>query len=160
MTKLPDFEVIYNAYFKDVYRYALLLCRNETIAEEVTQETFFKALKNIDKFKGNCKLYVWLCQIAKNTYFTYCKKEKHRECGVDLAAVPEEDFQEKLLMRESANEVLKALHKLEEPYREVFMLRHFGELSFAQIGDLFAKTENWARVTFHRAKLKIREEFI
>ena len=74
--QIPDFESIYTDYFADVYKYILSICRNETVAEEITQETFFKAMRNIDQFNGSCKLYVWLCQIAKNTYFNYCKKEK------------------------------------------------------------------------------------
>nr|WP_301281489.1 RNA polymerase sigma factor [Anaerocolumna aminovalerica] len=74
---VTEFEEIYSEYFEDVYRYVLCLCRNESIAEDITQETFFKALKNIDSFKGDCKMSVWLCQIAKNSYFSYLKKEQN-----------------------------------------------------------------------------------
>lgn len=156
---MTDFKDIYDLYFKDVYRYALSLCRNETIAEEITQEAFFKALKGIDGFKGGCKIQVWLCQIAKNAYFSYLEKEK-RHTGLadshELADVS--DFEQRFWDKEKALEIHKALHKLEDPYKEVFTLRVFGELSFAQIAELFAKTENWARVTYHRAKLKIKED--
>lgn len=156
---MTDFNEIYSQYFKDVYKYALSLSRNEAIAEEVTQETFFKALKSIDSFDGKCKLYVWLCQIAKNTYFSFCEKEKRldRDAGCDTAFYVDE-LEQRLLIRTSAFEVYRALHKLEEPYKEVFLLRLFGELSFAQIAALFGKTESWARVTYHRARLKIKEE--
>ncbi len=155
---MTEFQNVYDLYFHDVYRYALSLCRNEALAEEITQETFFKALGSIDSFKGECKLYVWLCQIAKNTYFSLLRKEKMRasEDGIlDGGTPPLEDA---FLRTESAFEIHKILHRLEEPYKEVFSLRVFGELPFKQIGELFGKTESWARVTYHRAKLKIKEE--
>lgn len=152
---MTEFQEVYELYFKDVYKYALVLCRDEHTAEEITQETFFKALKNIDSFRGQCKLYVWLCQIAKHTYFSMTAKERKRKQD---EPVPEDTLEEALLQSESAFEIHKALHALEEPYKEVFSLRVFGELSFKQIGQLFGKTESWARVTYHRARLKIKEE--
>lgn len=153
---MTDFTEVYELYFRDVYRYCLALCRDEAMAEEVTQETFFKALQSIDKFDGKCRLYVWLCQIAKNTYFTLYKKEQRGQPeGPDARTDgPEQRF----LQAESAFEIHRILHAMAEPYKEVFSLRAFGELSFAQIGQLFGKTESWARVTYHRAKLKIKEE--
>lgn len=155
---MTDFNEIYSLYFKDVYKYVLSISRDEMIAEEITQETFFKALKNIDKFDGKCKLYVWLCQIAKNTFFTYRKKEKYHE---DLTEVEnilvESTIEQSLLSKESVFNIHKELHSLDEPYKEVFMLRVFGDLSFSQIGSLFEKTESWARVTYHRAKMKLKE---
>lgn len=155
---MTDFQEVYDLYFKDVYKYALSLSRNEHVAEEITQETFFKALKNIDAFRGQCRLYVWLCQIAKNTYFTYARKQK-RDAPEEEGASGE-GLEERLITKESAFEIHKVLHKLPEPYKEVFSLRVFGELSFAQIGELFGKTESWARVTYHRARLKIKEEMV
>lgn len=154
---MTEFQEVYELYFKDVYKYALALCRDEHMAEEVTQETFFKALKNIDSFRGQCKLYVWLCQIAKNTYFSMRAKEKNRT-GETRADAAEGSLEEALLRSESAFEIHRALHKLEEPYKEVFSLRVFGELPFRQIGQLFGKTESWARVTYHRARRMIKEE--
>ena len=152
---MTEFQEVYDLYFKDVYKYALSLSRDPQVAEEVTQETFFKALKIIDSFRGQCRLYVWLCQIAKNTYITWAKKQS-RASPVEVAV--EESLEDHLLTKESAFEIHKALHRLSEPYKEVFSLRVFGELSFSQIGDLFGKTESWARVTYHRARLKIKEE--
>ncbi len=129
------------------------------VAEEITQETFFKALKNIDKFDGKCKLYVWLCQIAKNTYFSYSTKQKKTLSTTDKTQEYSDaiDIENLLVVKERAIEIHKILHELEEPYKEVFTLRVFGELSFLQIGNLFMKTESWARVTYHRAKKKIKE---
>ena len=154
---MTEFEEAYRLYFRDVYRYCLALTRDEQVAEEVTQETFFKALKAIDKFDGKCRLYVWLCQIAKNTYLTMLQKKR---TGEELPGeIPSgESLEEKLLTKESAFEIHQILHALEEPYKEVFSLRTFGELPFRQIGALFGKTESWARVTYHRARLKIKEE--
>ncbi len=154
---MTDFGEIYAEHFSDVYKYVLTLCRDEAIAEEITQETFFKALRNIDQFNGSCRLYVWLCQIAKNTYFSFSKKEKKYCCDFDEESGTE-DFEQKLINNQSAFEIHKLLHILQEPYKEVFTLRVFGELSFSQIGELFEKTESWARVTYHRAKLKLKED--
>ena len=152
---MPEFQEVYELYFRDVYKYVLALCRDEHMAEEVTQETFFKALKSIDSFRGQCKLYVWLCQIAKNTYFSIAAKNRRAE---EVLPEETEDALERALMtKESAFEIHRLLHGLEEPYKEVFSLRVFGELSFQQIGQLFGKTESWARVTYHRTRLKIRE---
>ena len=153
---MTEFEEVYRLYFRDVYRYCLALCRDEEPAEEVTQETFFKALNAIDQFDGRCRLYVWLCQIAKNTYFSM--QSKKRPDGLTEEIPSGESLEERLLTKESAFEIHRVLHRLEEPYKEVFSLRTFGELPFKQIGELFGKTESWARVTYHRARLKIKEE--
>lgn len=153
---MEKFEDIYEKYFSDVYKYVLSLSKNNHIAEEITQETFFKALKNIDKFKGNCKMRVWLCQIAKNTYYSYYKKNNISEIN-DLEYM-QDSIEQRLIDSDMAFQLHKVLHNMSEPYKEVFSLRMFGELSFAQIGELFSKSESWARVTFHRAKIKLQEE--
>jgi len=152
-----QFEEVYGRYFQDVYKYALSLTGDAHAAEELTQETFFKALKSIDWFDGRCKLYVWLCQIAKNTYLTGRRRAARGEELKKEEPPPGRSPEELLLDRETFLEVHRLLHGLEEPYKEVFSLRAFGELSFRQIGELFGKTESWARVTYHRAKLKIKE---
>ena len=162
---MDEIEEIYTQHFQSVYRYVFSLCRNEATAEDVTSETFLKAIKAIDKFKGDCSVKVWLCQIAKHRYFSLLKKTKG-ETLLDFEAEIESDsesesavsdFTEKLLDKASALEIHRCLHSLEEPYKEVFSLRMFGELSFAEIAELFGKTESWARVTYHRSKLKIKE---
>lgn len=156
---MTDFQNVYNLYFKDVYRYALSLCRNEYIAEEITQETFYKALTKLDSFDGKCKIYVWLCQIAKNTYISICRKHKHLNSDADMDLLQCNTSAEDIYLdKEMFFSILKVLHTLEEPYKEVFSLRTFGELPFKQIAELFGKTETWARVTYHRARLKIKEE--
>ncbi len=152
---MEDYEQIYTLYFQDVYRYVCALSRDANLAEEITQETFFKALKSLDSFRGQCRLYVWLCQIAKHAYLSHLKKRKEPESEEPLS----NSVEEMMLEKESAFQIHQALHNLPEPYKEVFSLRVLGELSFRQIGLLFGKTENWARVTYHRARLKIKEEF-
>ncbi|WP_150268294.1 RNA polymerase sigma factor [Paenibacillus tepidiphilus] len=156
---MADVEHIYEQYFQEVYLFALSLSRNQQIAEEITQDTFVKAVKNINQFKGNCKISVWLCQIAKNSYFTYMGKQKR--CGTLEPDSQTADggwmLEQTLVDKSEALRVHKLLHSLKEPYKEVFTLRVFGELSFAHIGEVFGKTESWARVTYHRARGMIQD---
>lgn len=156
---MTDFQEVYDLYFREVYRYALSLCRNESIAEEITQETFYKALAKLDSFDGRCKISVWLCQIAKNTYISICRKDKSLNPDADITlSQSSENFEEIFFDKEAVFAIHKVLHTLDEPYKEVFSLRTFGELSFKQIAELFGKSETWARVTYHRARLQIKEE--
>ena len=153
-------EELYKDYFHDVFLYIRSLSADEHLAEDITQETFFKAMKSVDSFRGDCDIRVWLCQIAKNLLYTYNKKQK-RYTGEEIPeTVPDTSvtMEELLENGQQSMNIHRVLHTLVEPYKEVFTLRVFGELSFRQIGDIFGKTESWARVTFHRAKLKIIEE--
>lgn len=155
---MTELEKIYDSYFKDVFLYIYSLSGNKHIAEDVTSETFVKAIKSIDSFKGDCDIRVWLCQIAKNTYYSYLRKNKEL---VSMNSIPEQednlDIEKRISMSEESMRIHQILHNLEEPYKEVFTLRVFGELSFKQIASLFGKSDNWACVTFHRAKNKIKE---
>lgn len=155
---MEEFERIYSEYYEAVFRYTLSLCGDPQWAEEITQETFFKALKAIDGFRGDCKLRVWLCQIAKNTLFSEQKRRK-RETGdfSELTFRLCEGAEEAVVRQDTARRIFRFLDSLEEPYGEVFRARAIGELSFREIGELFGKTENWARVTYYRAKVKIKE---
>ena len=158
---VTDFEQVYTQYFGGVYQYLMSLCRSEALAQELTQETFFKAMRQIEGFKGECKLYVWLCQIAKNTYFSYLRKEKRCEAPEEVPEQADEaGLEEAVVQSDTAFSVHRALHAMPEPYKEVLTLRIFGELSFAQIGELFGKTESWARVTYHRGKIKLKETLL
>ena len=156
---MKEFDQIYAEYYGAVYGYCLRLTRDPHLAEEVCQEAFFKALKAIDSFHGESKLSVWLCQIAKNTWFTLQKKRRRTQAPPPDEAWPDPaDLEERFEDKDTALRIHQALHQLPDPYREVFWLRAFGELSFAQIAALFEKTESWARVTYHRARLKLKEE--
>ena len=151
-----DFEEVYNLYSKDVFAFCYSLCRNKEIANDITSEVFLKAIKAGDKFDGKCSVKVWLCQIAKNTYYDYLRKHKRiTEMPFDMPS--ESDFEIMLLDKAEALMIHKLLHRLVEPYKEVFSLRAFSELSFAEVGEIFEKSESWARVTYYRAKSKIKE---
>lgn len=156
---MTEFEEIYRTYFNDVYLYIRRLSNNEHIAEEVTSETFFKAMRSIGGFRGDCDLRVWLCQIAKNCYYTYLNKARRTDpMELDaLSALPDtsETAEDLLIQSDAANRIRAALHHVPEPYKEVFMWRVFAELSFKQIGQIFGKSDNWACVTYHRAKAMI-----
>ena len=121
---MTEFEEVYTLYFQDVYKYALSLTRDQNTAEEITQETFFKALKSINKFDGRCNVYVWLCQIAKNTYFTQYRKAIK---GEQLSQEPKcsDSLEERLETQETAFEIHKILHDMPDPFKEVFSLRAF-----------------------------------
>ena len=157
---MEDFDQIYADYYSEVYKFVLSLCQNHSLAEEITQESFFKALKSIDSFNGNSKISTWLYKIARNTLFSYTKKH-NRQVDYPLDIIlSDENIEEQFADKETAYAIHKVLHKLNEPYKEVFWLRIFGELSFAQVGALFEKTESWARVTYYRAKIMIKEELL
>lgn len=155
-----EFEQIYSTYFKSVYLYVMQVSGNEHIAEEITSETFFKAIDSIDSFRGDCDMRVWLCQIAKNTYFSYLKKNKKvlsiDESDLQNVADPDAGIDVQIGEQEEARLIRKILHDMSDPYKEVFMWRVFGELSFKEIADLYGKTDNWACVTYHRARKMIQ----
>ncbi len=157
---MTEFEKVYRMYFDDVYRYIRRLCGDAAIAEEITSEAFFKAMRGIRSFHGDCGVRVWLCQIAKDCYYTYLKKAKRTEAADDtvLAELPSDErtTEEQYIRTEEAAQIRSVLHDVPEPYKEVFMWRVFAELSFKQIGQIFGKTENWACVTYHRARAMIR----
>lgn len=155
---MQEFEAVYTQYYLRVYKYVLTLCREPGMAEEITQDAFFRAFQNIEKFKGNCEISTWLCEIARNCYFSHLKRMRTQRKYSGDETQPTVYPEEKLLKTEQAYDLHRILHGLKEPYKEVFWLKTFGELSFKQIAGLFEKSENWARVTYYRAKLKIREE--
>ena len=151
-------EKLYEAFYMKVFSYVMTLAKDRNDAEEITQETFFRAISTDKSFKGDSDSFTWLCAIAKNIFID----EKRRVARQDDELSEElpdtnKGIEEKLTDRDQSLKIHLILHKLEEPYKEVFQLRIFGELSFAEIGSIFGKTETWARVTYHRARLKIKE---
>ena len=156
---MQDIEQIYIQYFTTVNKYLFCLTHNNDISEELTQETFYKAVKKIDTYKGECKMSVWLCEIAKNLWYDYCKKNKKNvsiEKGI-LEIQTSNKPEEKVMFDEEKISLYKKLQKLDEKTREVIYLRITGELSFKEIGIILNKTENWARVTFYRGKNQLKE---
>lgn len=152
-----EFEEIYRLYAEDVYRFLLKLSHNEAIALDILQDTMLKAITSIDKFKGNCSMKTYLCTVARNEFLNYQKRADNRNLPLDEAfhAARQESPEHSILDRMQAMEIHRILHRLDEPYKEIFTLRVFAELKFSEIGSLFGKSENWARVTFFRAKAKI-----
>lgn len=153
---MEDFEAVYRTYFHKVYLFILSLSHDPALAEDITQETFFKALRAIDTFDGRSNVYTWLCKIAKNLYFDHHRKHKPPRAdseALEALAVP--SFEEALLSEESAQHLRRMIHGLPEPYKEVVMLRVYGGMSHGQIGALFEKGESWARVTFYRGKMML-----
>ena len=141
-----------------VFSYVMTLAKDRNDAEEITQETFFRAISTDKSFRGDSDSYTWLCAIAKNIFIDSKRRYANQEDEVPEELEDEnKGIEEKLSDRETSLRIHTILHQLEEPYKEVFPLRVFGELSFAEIGSIFGKTETWARVTYHRARLKIKE---
>ena len=155
---MNDFETVYRVYFSEVAAYLRALCRDAGLAEELTEQTFFQAMNALPKFRGECDIRTWLCSIGKNCYRNYLRKEgkivlSEQEPVTDIVKSPEEE----VLQKDRSLAIHRALHSIPEPYREVFSLRVFGELSFSDIGAIFGKNQNWACVTYHRARQKIKE---
>ena len=150
-------EKLYETYYMRVFSYVMTLAGDRSQAEELTQETFFRAFSKQNGFRGEPDEATWLCAIAKNLFLD--EKRRHGRYGELPEEMPDagKSLEQAAMDRDSSFRIHMALHALEEPYREVFELRIFGELSFREIGMIFRKTENWARVTYHRAKLKLRE---
>ena len=157
-------EEIYEKYSKNVYYYLYGLSHNKELSEELMQETFYSAIKGINKFKNECSINVWLCQIAKNKWINYLKKSKKitllsLENGLENYLLDDnsiESVEEKL----DIIELYKGIHKLDKKIKEVFYLRIKGELSFKEIGEITEQSEQWARTIFYRGKLKIKEDIL
>ncbi len=156
---MQDMEQIYTQYFETVNKYLFCLTHNNDISEELTQETFYKAVKKIDTYKGECKMSVWLCQIAKNLWYDYCKKNK-KVISVEeelLGSYSTDTTEERVILNDEKISLFRKIQKLDEKTREVIYLRITGELTFKEIGIILNKTENWARVTFYRGKNQLKE---
>lgn len=151
-----DHEKLYRTYYMDVFSYAMTIMKNSAQAEEITQDVFFRAMNSKKQFEGRSSELTWLCAIAKNACMDeLCRQNRSVPLEDDIES--EESFSEKLEDKDTLLRIHRLLHAMEEPYKEVFQLRVFGELPFADIAKIFAKTESWARVTYHRARLKLQE---
>lgn len=155
---MQNMEQIYKEYFEIVNKYLFCLTHSNDISEELTQETFCRAVEKIDKYRGDCKMSVWLCQIAKYTWYDYCRKNKRETNLINLLNIEEADTPEnEVISKDEKIELYKKMQGLDEKTREVVYLRITGELSFKEIGVILNKTENWARLTFYRGKIKLKE---
>ena len=156
-------DEIYRLYASSVFRYLVSITSNPELAEELTQETFYQAIRSIHRFKGQCKMFVWLCQIAKHLYFDHLKRQKpvnrfirwdqlEQEPTSYIFDLPEDAFR----VKSDVAALYRAIRCLPDAQRETVLLRVIGDLSFRQIGELMGHTENWARVTFYRARVKLK----
>lgn len=150
-------DEVYQKYAQTVYRFLLSKVHNQDIAEELTQETFYQAVKNIGRFDGSCRISTWLCAIAKNQLKTYLRKNPPME-DIEMTDIIQPSAENHALDTMGRLELMKKLHGCPEPFREILYLRIFGGLSFKEIGEIMGKTENWARVTYYRGKEKLRKE--
>jgi RNA polymerase sigma-70 factor (ECF subfamily) len=155
---MDSMEQIYLKHAKTVYGFLLTRSHNPDIAEELTQETFCQAVQNVDKFKGNSSVSTWLCGIAKNLWYEHLRKQKNQVSIAEAEELPAVSAETELFRSWDNLLILKSLHKLEEPMREVMYLRLIGNLTFGQIGEIMERSENWARVTFYRGKARIIKE--
>lgn len=154
---MQDVEELYKEYAKQVYKYLFSICHSEHIAEELTQETFLRAIKSIKTYDGTCKIYVWLCQIAKHIWYQELAKKSRAQFTELDEGIPTVEYsvEENIILREEKMSLFKKLHLLDEPMREVMYLRLTGEFNFREIGEILGKDETWARVTFYRGKQRI-----
>lgn len=153
-----EFDEIYRTYASDIYNFILKLSGNETISMDILQDTMMKAVMSADKFKGNCSVKTYLCTIARNEYYNYLKKSENKNVPLDVVTDrSDDDNSPEILLTDSdqAMQIHELLHLLEEPYKEIFTLKVFADLTYKDIGNIFGKNENWARVTYFRAKERI-----
>ena len=156
---MTEFEKLFNENRDFIFKYLMKMTRDSSLSEELTQETFFRAYMNYASLRDKDKASAWLCQIAKNTYFAWFNEQKKTDSLDEMEAVSDnKDIEETFAQKELSKKALTCLHRLDEPYKEVFMLSVFGGFSLKDISSLFGKSESWARVTFYRAKQKLLEE--
>lgn len=161
-----EFDKLYKDYANTVKRFLISLTGSLDLSEELMQETFYQAIMSIDRYNGECKMSVWLCQIAKHRYYDYLKKQKHYRSNFsegdisDMTAIPSkgDSIENEVIKRDEVKYLLKCVEEIYEPYGKVFMLRIYGELSYHEIGRIFGKSESWARVTYYRAKEKLKRK--
>ncbi len=155
---MDSMEQIYLEHAKTVYGFLLTRTGNPDLAEELTQETFYQAVKHVDRYEGKSSVSTWLCGIAKNLWYGYLKKQKNQTSLSEAEEIPVDSAEAELFRGWENLQVLRMIHRLEDPMREVIYLRLIGNLSFAQIGEIMERNENWARVTYYRGKEKVMKE--
>ena len=155
---MTDFEILFSENREFIFKYLMKMTQNASLSEELTQETFYQAIRTIDRFDGSCQLSTWLCAIAKNVHHTW--QRKHAEYGtLEEYTKTCDSAEENALQVMERVELMKKLHSCPEPFREILYMRLFGDLSFKEIGEIMGRTENWARVNFYRGKEKLRKEW-
>ena len=155
---MTEFEKLFKENREFIFKFLIKMTRDISLSEELTQETFFRAYMNYASLRNKEKISVWLCQIARNTYFAWYNEQKKKDSLEDFETVSDDQsIEDTFVQKELSQKALHCLHELEEPYKEVFMLSVFGGFSLKDISSIFGKSESWARVTFYRAKQKLLE---
>lgn len=156
---MQNIEEMYEKYSKIIYKYIFCLTKNHELSEEIVQDTFLVAVKNINKFEGKSKLSTWLCAIAKNIYYKKINKLKDNISLEDInkELVSEQFIEDIICEKESKLELIKNIQKLDPQSQKVMYLRIYADLSYEEIGEVLGKTSSWARVTYFRGKEKIKE---
>lgn len=150
-------EELYKEHAKMIYRYLFSLTQNADLSEELTQETFYQAIRSLQSYREDCKITTWLCSIAKNVWRTYLRKHPCTDFLQESQKAPD-SVESVVLSNYSKVDLLKQIYSFSSPIRDVLYLRLFGDLAFKEIGEILGKTENWARVTFYRGKEALRKE--
>lgn len=160
-----DMDAAYKDYANYVFKFLMTLCMEEHTAEELTQETFYQAVRTSNKYDGSCKISTWLCQIAKHLWYQELDRRKKKQAEPLSELTAAESFpsdgptpEQALSIKNEKMVLFRRVHLLSDIEKEVVLLRLTGAFSFKEIGDIVEKTENWARVTFYRAKQKISKE--
>jgi len=154
---MAQFTKIYETYARSVYRFLFALTGSEDLAEELLQETFYRAFLHIDRFEGRSSLYTWLCQIGKNAWLKECRR-RGRQDSLEALTGSTPSAEQEVFHREEQRRIRQAVYGLEEPYKEVFILHAYGDVKLKDIAAAYGKSESWARVTYHRARTRILEE--
>lgn len=153
-----NMDRIYAEHGQTVFKYLMCLCGDPELAQDLTQDTFCKAIQSVHRFNGSCKVSTWLCQIAKHLWYQELDKRKRRKIThleEDDNLASDASVEEFVLLKMEKLELFKKIHMLGDVEKEVVLYRITGELSFKEIGEILGKSENWARVTFYRAKQKL-----
>ncbi len=156
-----NLDEMYKEYSKMVYAFLYSMCKNRHLAEDLTQDTFLKAYKNIEKYDENRKMSTWLCEIAKNLYIDHTRKHKNKEIPDDLLVsetLGKAEENHNTDNYPSVHDILKLVHSLDEPYKEVFLLRYSMGFSYGEIADLFGEKEGWARLVYYRSRKMIQKK--
>lgn len=156
---MNGFEAVYNEYFPRVYAFLYNLCRDSSLCEEMTQETFYRAYVAFGKYNGSCELFTWLAAIAKNTYFNYLRKNKVSFVGLEFAVQDSGDDPEEIIINSyESKRVRDAVQSLPQKYRDVVFLRIYANLPYEEIASYLKISQSSAKVIFHRAKEMLKKE--
>ena len=154
-----DMEAVYREHSVSVYRFLYAKTGSAELAEELTQETFYQAVKSIDRFDGSSKMTTFLFGIAKNVWLNeYRRRKKAPGPLPEAETVAVASVENDVLAKMGREDILRSIHNIPDPGREALYLRLLGSLSFSEIGSILGRTENWARVTYYRAKQQLIKE--